>query len=373
MPVPVVAVQVRQQDRVERRQLRRAAAPARSAASSTGPCPGSARCPRCRKFGSVSSVKPPIRSSIVALPPKVSVTSCPVRSRPWPGATPRHRRRGTGRAAGRQGRVAGPRTVDESFLALPLSALTDAALTRARRPRLRARRHPGRAHPHPDDQPARRPPGGARRRRGPRASPSAWCTRAPGGSPRASSSPPPRRSGSPSRPSTSPASPRRCNSDRGRARPGAGARRRRVGHATTTSTRSRVPDAEKTGLLTDLSERLLAADGVEHVQSCVHARQGAEVLRRHRRHPHPPAAGAHPPGVHRAHRRPRHRRVREHAHAGPAGRPRLGVPRLGHRRRAAGTGAASSPRSPSCCARRPRRRRSRPAATTWSSTRPTCG
>src|SRR5690242_8381884 len=35
-----------------------------------------------------------------------------------------------------------------------------------------------------------------------------------------------------------------------------------------------VPDAEKTGLLTDLSERLLAADGVEHVQtSCMHVKE----------------------------------------------------------------------------------------------------
>src|SRR5919206_2065575 len=35
-----------------------------------------------------------------------------------------------------------------------------------------------------------------------------------------------------------------------------------------------VPDADKTGLLTDLSERLLAADGVEHVQtSCMHVKE----------------------------------------------------------------------------------------------------
>jgi TldD protein len=35
-----------------------------------------------------------------------------------------------------------------------------------------------------------------------------------------------------------------------------------------------VPDAEKTGLLTDLSEQLLAADGVEHVQSsCMHVKE----------------------------------------------------------------------------------------------------
>jgi TldD protein len=35
-----------------------------------------------------------------------------------------------------------------------------------------------------------------------------------------------------------------------------------------------VPDVDKTGLLTDLSERLLAADGVEHVQSsCMHVKE----------------------------------------------------------------------------------------------------
>jgi TldD protein len=35
-----------------------------------------------------------------------------------------------------------------------------------------------------------------------------------------------------------------------------------------------VPDADKTGLLTELSERLLAADGVEHVQSsCMHVKE----------------------------------------------------------------------------------------------------
>ena len=35
-----------------------------------------------------------------------------------------------------------------------------------------------------------------------------------------------------------------------------------------------VPDPDKTGLLTDLSERLLAADGVEHVQtSCMHVKE----------------------------------------------------------------------------------------------------
>ncbi|MGY1618984.1 TldD/PmbA family protein [Geodermatophilus sp. SYSU D00691] len=35
-----------------------------------------------------------------------------------------------------------------------------------------------------------------------------------------------------------------------------------------------VPDAEKTGLLTELSEQLLAADGVEHVQSsCMHVKE----------------------------------------------------------------------------------------------------
>ena len=154
---------------------------------------------------------------------------------------------------------------------------------------------------------------------------------------------------------------RRRRPHRGRGRPaGRGGRRRRQGlggrstatasswppsrstptppgSPTTRSTRSTVPDAEKSALLIELSERLMAADGVEHVQTRVHAREGAEVLRRHGGHPHPPAAGPHPPGVHRADRRPGHRPVREHAHARPAGRPRLGVPdrqRLGLARRA---------------------------------------
>src|SRR3954449_5833381 len=35
-----------------------------------------------------------------------------------------------------------------------------------------------------------------------------------------------------------------------------------------------VPDAEKTGLLTELSEQLMAADGVDHVQSsCMHVKE----------------------------------------------------------------------------------------------------
>src|SRR6185312_13837772 len=35
-----------------------------------------------------------------------------------------------------------------------------------------------------------------------------------------------------------------------------------------------VPDADKTGLLTELSEQLMAADGVEHVQSgCMHVKE----------------------------------------------------------------------------------------------------
>ena len=73
-----------------------------------------------------------------------------------------------------------------------------------------------------------------------------------------------------------------------------------------------VPDADKTGLLTDLSERLLAADGVEHVQTSVHAGQGAEVLRRHGRHAAPRSSGsASTRTFDRADRRPGHRLLRD--------------------------------------------------------------
>ena len=47
----------------------------------------------------------------------------------------------------------------------------------------------------------------------------------------------------------------------------AGARRDRRGSPRTRSIRSTVPDAEKTGLLAEWSARLLAADGVAHVDA----------------------------------------------------------------------------------------------------------
>ena len=130
-----------------------------------------------------------------------------------------------------------------------------------------------------------------------------------------------------------------------------------------------MPDAEKTGLLIELSERLLAADGVEHVQtSCMQVKEQKFYA---------DTAGT----------RTRQQRVRIHPEftaltvdratgsfesmrtlAPPVGRGWEYLTGAGWdwRRRAG--------RDPRAAAREDRRRRrSRPAATTWSSTRPTCG
>ena len=80
------------------------------------------------------------------------------------------------------------------------------------------------------------------------------------------------------------------------------------GSRPTRSTRSTCPEAERIGRLTELSERLLAADGVDHVDAALmqvlenkfYADTAGTVDH--------PAAGAHPPGVHRRERRPRRRR-----------------------------------------------------------------
>jgi Predicted Zn-dependent proteases and their inactivated homologs len=129
-----------------------------------------------------------------------------------------------------------------------------------------------------------------------------------------------------------------------------------------------VPDAEKTGLLTELSEQLLAADGVEHVETVCQAVKEQKYY------------------ADTASTRTRQQRVRIHPAltaltvdrtTGAFESMRTIAPPAGHGWEyltdTAGTGAARSPRFPSCCARRPRRPRSRPAATTSSSTRPTCG
>ena len=72
-----------------------------------------------------------------------------------------------------------------------------------------------------------------------------------------------------------------------------------------------VPDAEKIALLAEWSRGLLAADGVDHVDASVLRGQGAALLRRPRRDPHDPAAGAPGAGAHGGRRRPRHRVVRD--------------------------------------------------------------
>jgi hypothetical protein len=224
------------------------------------------------------------------------------------------------------------------------------------RPRVRACRHPGRADPHADDQPARRPAGGAGRRGGPgpvgARRPRGHVGLRRGRRPHRGRGGPPGRGGG------------RRRADRlvHQHRPGgAGARAGPPGRRVGLRLRRRPVRGARRGQDRPAHGALGAAAGRRRRRAravLVHARQGAQVLRRHRRHPHPPAAGAHPPGVHRAHRRPDHRRLREHADPRASPAP-------------AGTGAASSPGFPSCCARRRRPRRSSPAATTWSSTRPT--
>ena len=62
-------------------------------------------------------------------------------------------------------------------------------------------------------------------------------------------------------------------------------------------------------------------------------------------------------------------RLRDDADPGPAGRPGLGVPRGGR----LGLGRRAGGDCPTCWRRSSRPPRSRPAATTWSSIRPTCG
>ena len=130
-----------------------------------------------------------------------------------------------------------------------------------------------------------------------------------------------------------------------------------------------MPDGDKIGLLTDWSERLLAADGVDHVEAAVQQVLEKQVLRRPRRHEHHPAASPAAPRGDRDQRRPVPRHVRVDADLRAAGRPRLGI----RHRRAPGTGPASWPPSRSGWPRRRRRHRSARGNTTWSSTRPTSG
>ncbi len=96
---------------------------------------------------------------------------------------------------------------------------------------------------------------------------------------------------------------------------------------------------------------------------------GEQVLRRpHRDDDHPAARpGAAQP---RGHGRGRgDGPLRDDGHPRPAGRSRLGVPGL----RRGGTGRPNSPRYPTCSPRSSPHRPSRRAATTWWSTRRTCG
>ena len=242
--------------------------------------------------------------------------------------------------------------LDPAFLALPLRALADAALSRARElgadhADFRLERIRSAAWRLRDAR-----LDGSLGRRGARASRCGWCTTAPGASPPASTSPPrPRRAVAEQAVEVArvSADQRRSAAETGRAGRRAGLRRRRPGSRPTRSTRSTCRTPSETALLADWSGRLLAADGVDHVDASLLHGPGEQVLRRPRRHRRPPSSGSgSSPQFDRRRGRPRRRRVRVDAHARPAGRPRLGVPAPAP----AGTGTPSWPSCPSCWPRR---------------------
>ena len=129
-----------------------------------------------------------------------------------------------------------------------------------------------------------------------------------------------------------------------------------------------VPDAEQVSLLADWSAGLLAHDVVAHTDAAVHSvveqkfyadlAGTTTTQQRVRINCEVEAVGI-----------DKERPVRDDAHPRAAGRPRVGVP---HRHRAR-LGRPSSTSCPSTWPRSCGRRRSRPATTTSSSTRATCG
>ena len=98
-------------------------------------------------------------------------------------------------------------------------------------------------------------------------------------------------------------------------------------------------------------------------------RAGEQVLRRRARHGDHPATRA---GQSRS--SPRCTSTARPARSSRCARLRRRRPAAGSTSPApAGTSTPRSPSCPNCCASTPRRRASRPARTTWSSIRPTCG
>ena len=255
--------------------------------------------------------------------------------------------------------------IDPAFLALPMRRLADAALGRAQ----------GSAR-------ARRLPAGADRTQAlalrdgkldsardgeTSASPFGSCTTGRGVSPASTS---PRRPwcGSPSRPSRWPGQPYPVNSGADRAGRRASLPGRHLGLGVRGGYFA-VPDEDKIGLLTDWSERLLAADGVDHVEAAVQ-----QVLENKFYADLAGTAGTtqqrvrlHPEGD-RDRRRPVPRHVRVDADLRAAGRPRLG----NTSRRHLGLGRRAG-RHPGGWPRRRRRRPLTRGNTTWSSTRPISG
>ncbi len=130
-----------------------------------------------------------------------------------------------------------------------------------------------------------------------------------------------------------------------------------------------VPDQDKVTVLADWSAELLAHDQVDHVEAVLHAVMENKFYADLAGTVTHAAAGPAAPGAGGRRHRQGVRPVRHHAHARAAGRAGLGVPhrhRLGLGRRA---GRAARPAAARSCAPR----RWRPATTTSSCTRRTCG
>ena len=257
--------------------------------------------------------------------------------------------------------------VDPQFRALPLAALADAALDRARVPRRPARRHARRADRHPDHLAARRRGHRRRRRDGGRARRPRARRRCLGL--RLARRPHPRtggrhrRAGRPGGPH-----PRPGRAGAGRARRRARPRRRGLGLGLHARPVRRADPRQGRP-----AHRVVAAAARVRRRRPRPGRRRpgprVQVLRRPRGHLDDPAAGAHRPHRHRDRRRPGRGRLRDHGLPRRPRRPGLGVPhrrRLGLRRR-----ARHHPRA----ARREDQgaRASSRARTTWSSTRPTSG
>ncbi len=250
---------------------------------------------------------------------------------------------------------------DSAFLAFPARELAGAALERAkelgaehadfRLERIACRIAVACATPASSRAPTARTSGW----------PSGSCTTAPGDSPAASPAPPAAAAQLAEQAVATAKVSRVLSSAAGRAGRRTGLRRRHLdlGLRRQPVRRRRRPSGS--ARLAELSERLLAADGVDHVDARAEQRAGEQVLRRRR-------------GTMTTQQRvrvapeftARARRPRRPARSSRCARSRRRPAAAGSTSPApAGTSTPRSPSCPSCCASTSRRRASRPARTTW--------